>query len=292
MTHVSLFAGIGGIDLAAEWASFRTILQVEKDPYACKVLEKHWPDVPRIKDVRDVTRESVNEPVTLVSAGVPCQPSSIAGKRGGTTDDRWLWPEMLRVCRELLPRWIVAENPTGILSLMGGVAIEDVLSELEDMGYEILPPLVYPAAGVGANHYRYRVFYVAHAKGEREGRLSIRQGRPQQAEDDLAGCSEDAADAMRTGLSIGRQTGIAQSKERLSYSAIERCSSAWRAAERRVGELAHGFSAWLVEPDIPRVTTKEKDRVNKLRCLGNACMPQQIYPILAAIAEIEQGEVM
>jgi len=87
ITHVSLFSGIGGIDLAAEWAGFETVLQVENDPYCQKVLQKHWPKVKRIERVEDVTAESINKPVTLVSGGFPCQPFSVAGKRRGKEED-------------------------------------------------------------------------------------------------------------------------------------------------------------------------------------------------------------
>ncbi len=136
MTHVSLFTGVGGIDLAADWAGFKTILQVEKDPYCQKVLRKHWPNVKRIEDIRDVKADSVNEPVTLISGGPPCQPVSVAGKRRGTGDDRWLWPEMLRVIREIKPQWVLAENVPGIISLESGMVFENLLVDLENEGYE------------------------------------------------------------------------------------------------------------------------------------------------------------
>jgi len=96
MTHASLFTGIGGLDLAAEAAGFETVLQVEREPYALKILERHWPEVPRITDVRNVHADSVTGPITVVSGGFPCQPFSAAGKRRGADDDRYLWPELLR----------------------------------------------------------------------------------------------------------------------------------------------------------------------------------------------------
>ncbi len=170
MTHVSLFSGIGGLDLAAEWAGFDTVLFCEKDPYCQKVLAKHWPGVPIIDDIRSVSRESIDGAIDVISGGFPCQPFSLAGKRGGTGDERYLWPEMLRVIHELRPRWVVAENVPGLLSIDGGLVFENVLVDLEREGYETLP-LVYPAAGVGAPHKRDRVFMVAHrfGVGRREG---------------------------------------------------------------------------------------------------------------------------
>ena len=133
LTHLSLFTGIGGIDLAADWARFTTVGQVEIDPYCLCVLEKHWPGIPRWEDVRDVTARSFREKTKeraplLITGGFPCQPVSTAGKRRGTEDDRWLWPEMLRVVREFRPAWVVGENVTGII----GLALDDVLADLED----------------------------------------------------------------------------------------------------------------------------------------------------------------
>lgn len=163
MTHVSLFTGIGGLDLAAEAAGFETVLQVEREPYALKILERHWPNVPRITDVREVTSESVSGHVTVVSGGFPCQPFSAAGKRRGADDDRYLWPELLRIVEELQPSWVVGENVSGLLSIRDGMEIDDMLASLEARNYT--PWILhYPAAGVGAHHKRDRVFIVAHSR--------------------------------------------------------------------------------------------------------------------------------
>jgi DNA (cytosine-5)-methyltransferase 1 len=275
-THFSLFTGIGGIDLASEWAGFETVGQCEIDDYCNKVLEKHWPDVPRWRDIRDVTAESVREAgiksVTLVSGGFPCQPFSVAGKRRGQADDRYLWPEMLRVVSELRPSWVLGENVAGIISM----ALDQVLSDLEGEGYEV-QPLVIPACGVDAPHRRERVFIVArHTNGDYEGSV---EGMASSERVEPIGVREDVAD-----------TDLRRCKKRYStergLSVIDQ-ERRW-STESRLGGMVDGVSSWLDEPrDIPRVAAGIENRSNRLRCLGNAVVPQQVYPILRAIAWLE-----
>lgn len=164
ITHLSLFSGIGGLDLAAEWAGLKTVAQCEWAEYPAKVLEKHWPDVPRWKDIRTLTGGSFYErtglrTVDVISGGFPCQPFSIAGKQRGREDDRYLWPEMVRVIKELRPAWVIGENVAGIVRM----ALADILSELEACGYRTRAFLI-PACAVGARHRRYRVAIVGYAE--------------------------------------------------------------------------------------------------------------------------------
>lgn len=160
ITHLSLFSGIGGLDLAAEWAGIKTVGQCEWAEYPAKVLEKHWPDIPRWKDIKTLTGESFYErtgrrTVDIISGGFPCQPFSVAGKQRGKEDDRYLWPEMVRVIKELRPTWVIGENVAGIIRM----ALPDILSELEACGYRTRAFLI-PACAVGARHRRYRVAIV------------------------------------------------------------------------------------------------------------------------------------
>ena len=188
LTHLSLFSGIGGLDLAAEMAGFVTVGQCEWADYPTKVLEKHWPDVPRWRDIRTLTGDSFYErtglrTVDIISGGFPCQPFSVAGKRGGEDDDRYLWPEMLRVIRELRPTWVIGENVPGIVNL----ALDTVLSDLEDEGYSAQPFIV-PACGVDAPHKRERCCILAYSINGcstvwRNGKLSNAETDARQGDD-------------------------------------------------------------------------------------------------------------
>lgn len=164
LTHLSLFSGIGGLDLAAEWAGFRTVGQCEWADYPRAVLEKHWPGLPRWRDIRTLTGDDFYaqtglRTVTVLSGGFPCQPFSTAGKRRGKEDDRYLWPEMLRVISEIRPAWVVGENVAGIVSM----ALDTVLSDLESIGYAC-QAFVIPACAVDAPHRRDRVAIVGYSE--------------------------------------------------------------------------------------------------------------------------------
>ena len=305
LTHLSLFSGIGGLDLAAEWAGFRTVGQCEWADYPRAVLEKHWPGLPRWRDIRTLTKESFFEltglrTVDVISGGFPCQPFSVAGKQRGTDDDRYLWPEMLRVIRELQPTWVVGENVPGIVNL----ALDEVLASLEAEGYEVQCFLI-PACGVDAPHKRERCAILAHAKGRWEPRAFSCWGSARRF-----GCeSRRPTESGICGMADGLRTAVHETDShtdgnglqgRLSEPVLETgftdCSS--RERERETGlrrpspELSRGFTVWENwpnEPDVGRVAYGVPKRVDRLKCLGNAVVPQQFYPFFAAIAEIERS---
>lgn len=161
MTHASLFSGIGGFDLAAEWAGWTNAFNCEIDPFCRKVLKYHFPDAEQYGDIRTTDFTIWRDRIDVLTGGFPCQPFSLAGKRKGTEDDRYLWPEMLRVIRAVRPRWVVGENVFGIVNWSEGMVFDKVCSDLEAAGYEVQPYII-PACGVGAPHRRDRCWFVAH----------------------------------------------------------------------------------------------------------------------------------
>lgn len=160
MNHATLFSGIDGFGLAAEWAGWTNLFTCEINPFCQTILKYHFPHAAHYTDIRTTDFSVWRDRIDVLSGGFPCQPFSQAGKRKGTEDDRYLWPEMLRVIRSVRPRWVVGENVYGIVSWSGGLVFEQVCTDLEAEGYEV-QPYILPACGVGAPHRRYRVWFVA-----------------------------------------------------------------------------------------------------------------------------------
>ena len=190
LTHLDLCSGIGGFHLAAEWAGFQTAGFAEIEPYCCKLLAEKWPEIKNYGDLRTADFSPFTGKITVLSAGVPCQPASLAGKRKGKDDSRWLWDDVCRVIELVRPAWCIFENPPGILTLG---EFRGILLRMESEGYQIGIWQV-PANAVGAKHRRQRVFIVANAGSRRCDRQGERQDQ-QSGRTETIGSSQTLADA-------------------------------------------------------------------------------------------------
>jgi DNA (cytosine-5)-methyltransferase 1 len=241
MRHASLFSGIGGFDLAAEWMGWQNVLQVEIDPFCQKVLAKNFPQVKRYGDIKQFNGTEYKGSIDILTGGFPCQPFSSAGKRKGKEDDRYLWPEMLRVIRQVQPTYIVGENVYGLINWSKGLVFEQVCADMENEGYQV-QPIILPACSVNASHKRDRIWFIANSQG-------------------------GSMEKYKVG-NEGRQ--IFKSRE----SSERFPCSLWTPDEQTyfaemVGEL-HG---------IP-------NRVDRIKGLGNAIVPQVAYEIFKAIEQV------
>jgi DNA (cytosine-5)-methyltransferase 1 len=166
MNHGSLFSGIGGFDLAAEWAGWENVFHCEWNPFGQKVLKHYWPQAESFNDITKTDFTPYANKIDILTGGFPCQPYSSAGKRKGKEDERHLWPEMLRAIREIRPRWVVGENVLGLINWSRGLVFHEVQDDLETAGYEVQPFLL-PAAAVGAPHRRDRIWFIAYSNSAR-----------------------------------------------------------------------------------------------------------------------------
>lgn len=243
---LSLFSGIGGIDLAAQWAGIETVAFCEIEPFCQKVLRKHWPGVPIFGDIKTLTKEVLDGAgitgIDIVAGGFPCQPYSVAGKQRGKEDDRALWPEMLRIISELRPSWVVGENVTGFIDL----GLDEALSDLENINYTA-EAFIIPACARNAPHRRDRIFIVADSHSLRINKC-------------LPHCNMERKFTQDT-------------------------NKQW---DRWPGKI-NRHSGWQPESSICRVDDGVFTKLDECRnhALGNAVVPQQIYPIFKAIMEIE-----
>ena len=162
MTHGSLFSGIGGFDLAAEWMGWENKFHCEWNEFGQKVLKYYWPESELFTDITKSDFTKYADKIDVLTGGFPCQPYSMAGKRLGKEDERHLWPEMLRAIRDIKPRWVIGENVLGLVNWNGGLVFHEVQTDLEAQGYEVFP-YVLPACGVNAPHLRFRIFFVAYS---------------------------------------------------------------------------------------------------------------------------------
>jgi len=326
MRHLDLFSGIGGFAYAAKmvWGEdYECIGFCDNDKYCQQLLKRRFPNVKIWDDIRAVTADtesdrnsrnngnntetqekirggiikhrSSNQPQTdIITGGFPCQPFSCAGKRKGTADDRFLWDEMYRVICEFVPRWVIAENVRGLLSIEEGMVFNKVLTDLENAGYEV-QPFIIPACAVNAPHRRDRVWIIANKQCERPYGLGQEESiaREQQIyENQKQGWNEMAGDnggCNRRGDVANPESGKSeQQTEQEGREDIGRGSweANWLEVATELCGVSYGLSAELDGFKL----SKSGHRVERLKALGNSIVPQVAMEIMKAIKkQDEQG---
>lgn len=300
LNHGSLFSGIGGFDLAAEWAGFENIFQVEIDDYCQKVLKKNFPNVKKYKDIKEFDGTKYRGAVDIITGGFPCQPYSIAGKQKGAGDHRNLWPEMFRIIKEIRPAWIVGENVANIVNF---VEFDNILSDLETENYEV-QTFIIPAVAVDARHRRDRVWILGTAS---EHNRSSKQKREYKGTKIIDGCCKNKLDAGTT-LSFAKKKGLERSESARHSCAdglpSELCEGVANTQDsgtvRRIGtqtDVTEKFGQrsgakdvqwWPVEPSVGRVAYGIPNRVDRLKGLGNAIVPQVALKIFETIRDLSK----
>lgn len=306
MRHGSLFSGIGGFDLAAEWMGWENIFHCEWNPFGQKILKHYWPDAISYTDITKTDFSIHRGEIDIITGGFPCQPYSEAGKRKGKEDERHLWPEMFRAIREVQPSWVVGENVPGLLNWNWGVVLDEIKTDLESQGFEVFPPCVLPACGVNAPHRRDRVWIIAYSgsNGHKPGRSSKDRFKTRESESkglqrqrirpDDRGTSEQGITSDTTG---NRQQG--RSNERKLYEP-------WQRGEQRfedMGSISTRARAWQNFPtqspvcngndgipnglDISSISYN-KWRNESIKSGGNAVVPQVVFEIFKTIEQYDK----
>jgi DNA (cytosine-5)-methyltransferase 1 len=322
MTHIDLFTGIGGFSLSCHWAGIETVVMCENDKRCRQFLERTWPGIPVVPDVRQFDGKQWRGQF-LLTAGVPCQPASRAGKQRGKDDDRWLWGEALRIVSEARPDWCLFENPPGI----DDVGLGGILADLEAEGYEVAPPLIIPACAVNSPQLRARYWIVAHCSSQRrqqdtgstfknEGEYA---GRPTKSDNQPSGdvqgdladtqCEQNNQEQQRpketerkwstnnfSGCNMANKSHLADTAEQRhkgtgsEYRQETRC--------KLPAEYSENFwsnSIWLPCADgkvrrAPDHTFGVVDGLHRsvLAGLGNSIVPQIAYEVIKAIINTDE----
>jgi len=325
MKHLDLFSGIGGFAIAVDsvWPQSEHIF-CDNDKFCQAVLKKHWPNAKIYGDIRTITNttnngldrcdtksgmegeksknieqqwsrragwiEGCDWKPDLITGGFPCQPFSQAGKRRGTEDDRYLWPEMFRVIREFKPTWVIAENVRGLVTWNEGLVLEKVCTDLESEGYEV-QPIIIPAVAVNAPHRRDRVWIIGHAKHDGLDGTENREGNPKGSNGNMEGKDElrqpqgtDSLwqDATNTESEGGKQfnTPYLGNETRGEQRGRENWEAYWLEVATELCSVDDGLPAELGD----FACSKAQHRNRQLKAYGNAIVPQVAAHIMQSIA--------
>lgn len=288
LRHGSLFSGIGGFDLAAEWMGWDNVFHCEWNEFGQKVLKHYWPQAESFTDITKTDFTKYYGKIDILTGGFPCQPYSSAGKRKGKEDERHLWPEMLRTIREVSPRFVVGENVRGLTNWNGGLVFEEVCAELESLGYQVAPVII-PACAVGAPHRRERVWFVAYADGadQRNDRGTdnseaekIRRENESNVSREFCG-NGDASNTDSTNnktRTLGQVLGQQNREKANGYSYVE-CPNQWENFPTQ-SPICSGNDGFSSELDG---ITFSKWRNETIKAYGNAIVPQVAFQIFQAL---------
>jgi len=291
MNHLDLFSGIGGFSLALERVGFKTVGFCEVDPYCRLLLQKHWKGVTIHHDIKKLEAKDIKEPIDILTGGFPCQPYSVAGKQKGTNDDRYLWPDMFRVIKEVKPTFVIAENVRGIINIQDGMVFETVCTDLESQGFEV-QPFIIPAAGIGAPHKRERVWIVGYSK--HNGSLASKIGRRNQEAD--AGSKKGqipSIESQRTSRSsddVALENSRCELHERSSVREKNENENRKEITDKHQRSSSTSWRSWEFEPDVGRVANGVPGRVYRLKGLGNSIVPQIAEEIGRAIWNVTKNQ--
>ena len=282
--HLDLFSGILGFPLAGKrvWGDDHEMVSFcDIEPFSQDMGAKHWPGVPFHDDIKTM-KGSDYANIDLLTGGFPCQPYSQAGQRRGSEDDRHLWPEMLRVIREAKPRWVVGENVRGLTNWNGGVVFNEVLSDLEAEGYRVQSFLL-PACAVDAPHRRDRIWIIGFRSPQRTYTNSSRLYREKidKQRDSKLQTKQECVPGQ-VGQNVADTEHYGNVRRNWELGTIKR-----KMRDIRRSEKNGGGKRWLPEPNVGRVANGIPSRVDRLKGLGNAIVPQVAEMIFKSIKAYE-----
>ena len=317
MKHGSLFSGIGGFDLAAEWMDWENIFHCEWNKFGQKILKYYWPNAISYEDITKTDFTIWRGKIDILTGGFPCQPYSQAGKRKGKEDERHLWPEMLRAIREIQPSFVVGENVYGLVNWNGGMVFDEVQSDLENEGYQV-QPVILPACGINAPHRRDRVWFVANAQHNgniRESRTNEKEVKKKQVQqwNEIQRVEKSIGirpemESLITKTKRGSVTRELQQgqKEGKSGGQNSRNNASNTSSGRRIQndkqqqsrKLEYAGTSWERFPTQPPICSRNdglsdkldgitfpKWRSESIKGYGNAIVPQVAFEIFKAINE-------
>ena len=293
MRHGSLFSGIGGFDLAAEWCGWENVFHCEWNTFGQKILKHHFPKSISYNDITKTDFSIHRGNIDIISGGFPCQPYSSAGKRLGKEDDRHLWPEMLRAIREIQPSWVVGENVRGLTNWNGGMVFDEVQSDLEAEGYEVIPFLL-PACAVNAPHRRDRIWFIAY---------SNLYGSNQCNGNNEVNTSKDRINAL-SNIDESISYGNASDTNGIGMERYSRRIEKWNLSTNEFiknNSKKQPIMGWEKFPTINPICngddgvsyrldsiTFSKWRKETIKAAGNAIVPQVAYQIFKSICLYQQ----